>query len=102
MGTEDDFLVFGGSVRSSTVNLGSGSDTVRFRDSAVESTLNLGRDTNLDTVFLSPSGNYDTLRIIGADSSDILFIGSTEYNYRTSRNDWVNINDRNDVRTFNG
>lgn len=103
MGEGDDLLVFGGSTRGSTINLGSGADTVRFRANAVGGTsLNLGGDTDGDEVYLKARGNYETLRIIGADSSDVLFIGSSEYRYRTARNDWQNIDDRNDVRTFNG
>ncbi len=102
MGDGNDLLVFGGSTRGSTVNLGAGADTVRFRANAVSTTLNLGGDTDRDEVSLTASGDYDTLRITGADSSDVLFIGSSEYRYRTARNDWQNIDDRTDVRTFNG
>jgi hypothetical protein len=102
MGEGDDLLVFGGSTRGSTINLGSGADTVRFRANAVDTSLNLGGDTDRDQVYLAASGNYETLRITGADSSDVLFIGSSEYRYRAARNDWQNIDDRNDVRTFNG
>jgi hypothetical protein len=102
MGDGNDLLVFGGSTRGSTVNLGAGADTVRFRANAVGTVLNLGGDTDRDEVSLTASGNYDTLRITGADSSDVLFIGSSEYRYRTARNDWQNIDDRTDVRTFNG
>jgi hypothetical protein len=102
MGDGNDLLVFGGSTRGSTVNLGAGADTVRFRANAVGTVLNLGGDTDRDEVNLTASGNYDTLRITGADSSDVLFIGSSEYRYRTARNDWQNIDDSTDVRTFNG
>lgn len=102
MGDGNDLLVFGGSTRGSTVNLGAGADTVRFRANAVGTVLNLGGDTDRDEVNLTASGNYDTLRITGADSSDVLFIGSSEYRYRTARNDWQNIDDDRDIRTFNG
>jgi hypothetical protein len=102
MGEGDDVLVFGGSTRGSTINLGSGADTVRFRANAVDTILNLGGDKDSDKVYLSARGNYDSLRIRGADNSDVLFIGSSEYKYRTTSNDWINVNDRTDVRTFNG
>jgi hypothetical protein len=102
MGEGDDLLVFGGSTRGGTINLGSGADTVRFRANAATTSLNLGGDTDRDEVFLTASGNYESLRIIGADSSDVLFIGSSEYRYRVARDDWQNIADSTDVRTFNG
>lgn len=102
MGEGNDVLVFGGSTRGGSINLGAGSDTARFRASAASTSLNLGGDRDVDTVFLSASGNYDSLRITGADNSDVLFIGSSEYNYRASLDGWRNIADRNDVRFFNG
>jgi hypothetical protein len=102
MGEGDDILVFGGSTRGGSVNLGSGADSVRFRANAVDTVLNLGGDKDRDVVNLSASGDYASLRITGADNSDVLFIGSSEYRYRTSPNDWINVNDPSDVRTFNG
>jgi hypothetical protein len=102
MNEGDDTLVFGGVVRNSNINLGTGADIVNFRGSAFDTTLALGGDTDQDTVRLSKDGNYESLRITGADDSDILFIGSTQYSYMADDNEWVNINDPNDVRTFNG
>jgi hypothetical protein len=102
MGTGDDLLIFGGVVRDSSISLGTGADEVRFNNNALNSSVNLGGDTDKDIVRLSANGVYTGLRISGADSSDVLFIGSSEYAYRSARNEWVNVNDRNDVRTFNG
>lgn len=102
MGQGDDTLIFGGVVRNSNINLGSGADFVRFSGNAFNTVLALGGDTDQDTVRLSATGNYETLRIVGADESDVLFIGSAEYSYQAGSNEWVNIDDPNDIRTFNG
>ena len=40
------------------------------------------------------------LVITGADESDLLFIGSTEYSYDSNNNLWVNSSDPNDTRNF--
>lgn len=95
---QDDKLVFGGSVRNTTINDLGGSDFIRFRGDIKNTDINLS-DDSAATIRLSKNGEIDGLRINGADDDDVLFIGSTEYRFKEG-NTWVDVNDPNDTRNF--
>ena len=100
MGKGNDTLVFGGSVKDVDVNLGSGSDKVEFQGNINGVKLNLGEDGEVDKVRIAEDADIKGLVITGADESDLLFIGSTEYSYDSNNNLWVNSSDPNDTRNF--
>ena len=100
MGAGNDALFFGGSIKNTEVNLGSGSDKVEFQGNINGANLNLGEDGQVDKVFLAEGADIKGLVITGADESDLLFIGSTEYSYDSNNNLWVNSSDANDTRDF--
>ncbi|MBE9173958.1 hypothetical protein IQ216_13030 [Cyanobium sp. LEGE 06143] len=98
-GDGDDRLVFG-NVAKSRINTGNGADTVRFRGDVRDTNLNLGgRDGDRDVVRLSDDADIRGLRIRGADDNDVLFIGSSKYEYDGGRN-WVNVDDADDNVRF--
>jgi len=118
-GNSNDFLVIGSS-SSNTVNMGSGddrlnvnfastgdsfnaglgSDTVVFGGNISQTRVDLGSDGVKDVVRLAQNGTINGLVITGADSSDVLFIGSTQYDYNSNDNNWVNRADPNDKKQF--
>ena len=95
----DDYLVFGGNANGISVGLGTGSDKVIFKGNVTKTNLNLGRDDNRDVVRLSNSGEFSGFRIKGADENDVLFIGSSEYQYDGGRT-WTNIENPDDTVKF--
>ena len=96
----DDRLVFGGDVVGSTINAGSGADRIRFRGDVRNTRLNLGgKDGDRDVVRIEADANVKGLRIRGADDNDVLFIGSSRYDYDGGRN-WVNVDDADDIVKF--
>lgn len=96
MGEGDDFLVFGGDVRNLDIDLGAGADEVRFRGDVRRTRIDLGNDGDRDVIKLDADADIKGLRIRGADESDVLFIGSSEYQYEGGRT-WRNIDDADDV-----
>lgn len=118
-GNSNDFLVIGSS-SSNTVNMGSGddrlnvnfastgdsfnaglgSDTVVFGGNISQTRVDLGSDGVKDVVRIAQNGTINGLVITGADSSDVLFIGSTQYDYNSTDNNWVNRADPNDKKQF--
>jgi hypothetical protein len=118
-GNSNDFLVIGSS-SSNTVNMGSGddrlnvnfastgdrfnaglgSDTVVFGGNISRTRVDLGSDGVKDVVRLAQNGTINGLVITGADSSDVLFIGTTQYDYNSTDNNWVNRADPNDKKQF--
>jgi hypothetical protein len=99
MGEGDDLLVFGGNVKKLNINLGSGNDEVRFRGDVKKTKLNLGESGDQNIVKLSKDSNFSNFRITGADENDVLFIGSSQYEYDGGRN-WKNIDDSDDILKF--
>ena len=100
MGNGNDSLVFGGSVKDVEVNLGSGSDKVEFQGNLKGANLNLGEDGQADEVRIAEGADIQGLVITGADESDLLFIGSTQYKYDSDNNLWVNSSNPSDTRNF--
>ena len=105
MGKGADTLVFGGSVRNAEVSLGRGADSVEYQGNIRGSNLNLGGvgstpDGQADTIRIAGDATIEGLVITGADENDILFIGSSEYNYDSANNLWVNASNPNDIRNF--
>jgi len=118
-GNSNDFLVIGSS-SSNTVNMGSGddrlnvnfastgdsfnaglgSDTVVFGGNISQTRVDLGSDGVKDVVRIAQNVTINGLVITGADSSDVLFIGSTQYDYNSTENNWVNRADPNDKKQF--
>lgn len=99
MGEGNDYVVFGGNVKDTSIRLGTGSDRVDFEGNISNTKLNLGNDSNRDVVKLSESSEFSGFRINGADENDVLFIGSSEYQYDGGRN-WTNISNPDDTVRF--
>ncbi|MEB3353191.1 MAG: hypothetical protein VKM34_03020, partial [Cyanobacteriota bacterium] len=84
-GDNDDLLVFGGNVKRLDIDLKGGADEARFRGDVSKTKLNLGKDDDTDVVKLSDKAEFSGFRIKGADENDVLFIGSSEYQYDGGR-----------------
>jgi len=93
LGDGDDSIVFGsGSIfNDSTISTGYGADTIVFGSSSLFNenlTLDLGNDGFSDVVRFGVNNEFplDTteFRIIGADESDMLFVGAVAYTYSTN------------------
>jgi hypothetical protein len=82
------------------INVGNGSDTIIFGQSVNNSLVQLTTDTSVDTIRLSTNTNPTNLKITGATDIDVLFIGSTQYNYQSSTNLWVNQDNSMDTKNF--
>ncbi len=102
MGNGNDTVTVNFTSTNDTFNLGSGSDQVVFGGAISNTVVNLGSDSVKDEVHLA-AGAPLGVRITGADSSDVLFIGTTQYNYQTSTatgSIWVNPSDPSDTKNF--
>lgn len=100
MGSGNDTLVFGGNIKNVDVRLGTGSDKVEFQGNINGASLNLGNDDQVDRVLISEGVDIQGLVITGAGESDLLFIGSTKFNYDGDSNLWVNSTDPSDTLNF--
>lgn len=98
-GDNDDLLVFGGNVKRLDIDLKGGADEARFGGDVSKTTLNLGKDGDTDVVRLSDKAEFSGFRIKGADENDVLFIGSSEYQYDGGRT-WSNIDNPDDTVKF--
>ncbi len=88
---------------SDTFNAGLGSDQVVFGGAITNTTVNLGSDSVTDNVLLAQGAPINGLRITGADSSDVLFIGTTRYNWDSNTptgSTWVNATNPSDTKNF--
>jgi hypothetical protein len=83
-----------------TFNTGSGSDSVVFGGNINNTTVNLGSDGVSDVVRLAQGRSITGLVITGADNSDVLFIGTTQYNYTASDSSWTNTTDNTDKKYY--
>jgi hypothetical protein len=98
MGEGGDSLVFGGSVfgygENSTIDLGLGADTLTFGANSYVAgySISLGNDGMADIISLL--GGYEGISITGADEFDILYVGTSQYNYNALDDSW------NDSLTF--
>ena len=98
LGQGNDSIVFGSgsifnnySATDSTISTGYGADTIVFGSSSSfygNLTLDLGNDEFSDVVRFGVnnefSPNTSEFRIIGADESDMLFVGAVAYTYNTN------------------
>lgn len=101
MGAGNDKLTVNYGSTLDNFNMGTGSDQVVFGGSVTNTSINLGgNDGAIDTVKLSQGASVNGLVITGADTGDVLFIGSTQYNYNSTDNNWININDPNDKKQY--
>ncbi len=98
-GDNDDLLVFGGNVKRLDIDLKGGADEARFAGNVAKTTLNLGKDGDTDVVKLSDKAEFSGFRIKGADENDVLFIGSSEYQYDGGRT-WSNVENPDDTVKF--
>ena len=103
LGQGNDSIVFGsGSIftnylpTDSTISTGYGADTIVFGSSSSfygNLTLDLGNDGFSDVVRFGVNNEFspDTseFRIIGADESDMLFVGAVAYTYNTTYDSWM-------------
>lgn len=90
MGAGNDRVEINGGVKDSEIDLGKGSDTLIFGGDIKDTTVNLGSDGNSDVIRIAKGVEIQGLKIVGADEGDVLFIGSTEYQYNAVNNSWVN------------
>jgi len=86
---------------SDTFNTGSGSDSVVFGGNVTNTSVNLGSDAMSDVVRLAQGASITGLVITGAGTGDVLFIGTTQYNYTTGDNTWTNIGNSADKKSYN-
>ena len=98
-GDNDDLLVFGGNVKRLDIDLKGGADEARFGGNVAKTKLNLGKDDDTDVVKLSDKAEFSGFRIKGADENDVLFIGSSEYQYDGGRT-WSSIDNPDDTVKF--
>ena len=100
MGSGDDSINVNYASTGDSYNTGQGRDTVIFGGNISNTGVNLGSDVIRDVVRLAQGATITGLVISGADSSDVLFIGTTQYNYNSSDNSWINSTNPNDKKTF--
>lgn len=105
MGEGNDVVIVGGGVKNSDILLGDGADTIEFRARSANAatneldntTLDLGgNDGDTDTVIIQDGVDFSGLTITGEEAGDVLFIGSTEYMYDPTTDQWVNGTERLD------
>ena len=98
MGSGDDRIKFAGNVKNINVDLGTGKDTLIFGGNIDGAKVNMGgADGAKDTIVIDGGAKIEGLKIEGAEIGDVLFIGSTQYDYNAQNNTWVS---GNDVRRF--
>lgn len=96
LGAGNDSLVFGSTVfgdssASSLISLGGGNNTLTFGSTSYVGNYNIDLASGLvDTI--SFLGSYSNVVITGADSSDVLYVGSTQYSYVAQDNTWQQLN----------
>lgn len=100
MGDGNNEVTFSYRSTNDVVNVGVGSDTITFGQSINNTLVQLTTDYSVDTIKLSTNTNPTNLRITGAMDMDVLFIGTTQYNYESSTNLWVNKDDSMDTKNF--
>jgi hypothetical protein len=98
LGAGNDSLVFGNTVfgdssSSSLISLGGGNNTLTFGSTSYVGNYNIDLASGLaDTIsFVGGLSSYSNVVITGADSSDVLYVGSTQYSY-VADNTWQQIN----------
>jgi len=98
MGAGNDTVTINGAIKNTDINLGTGQDLLIFGgDIRNGINVNLGSDGQVDIIEIAQNAKIKGLKIDGAESGDILFIGSIEYQYNPLDNTWVS---DDDVRKF--
>jgi hypothetical protein len=88
-GLGNDSLVFGASrFNNSVLSTGYGADTIVFGANSVFNNLsiNLGNDESNDVIRFAAGTDFDGIEISGANTNDVLWIGTTSYNYNSDGN----------------
>ena len=102
MGNGNNSVTFQYGSTSDVINFGTGSDTLVFGGKVTNTTVQLTTDASVDTIKIAQSTTPTTgLKITGATDIDVLFIGTTQYNYDSSQSAWVNTGDSSDKKFFN-
>ncbi|MEB3362247.1 MAG: hypothetical protein VKI42_09010 [Synechococcaceae cyanobacterium] len=86
--------------QNDVINFGTGADTLTFGGSVNKTLVQLTTDSSVDTIKMSDQTKYTNLRITGATDIDVLFIGSTQYQYSSASNLWVNTANPGDTKNF--
>jgi hypothetical protein len=101
MGNGNNNLTFQFGSTNDTVNFGNGSDTLVFGNRITNTLVQLTTDSSVDTIKIAQSTTPVTgLRITGATDIDVLFIGSTRYNYSSTAGEWINPDNSADRKNF--
>ena len=91
-----DSIVFGSNstITNSYINTGSGGDTLVFGSNTTFTDLSInlgGADGAADRIYFNAiSKELDQVKITGADSNDVLYIGATAYTYDSTKLDFYN------------
>ena len=88
-GLGNDSLVFGtANFNNSVLSTGYGADTIVFGANSVFNNLsiNLGNDESNDVIRFAAGTDLDGIEISGANTNDVLWIGTTSYNYNSDGN----------------
>ena len=91
-----DSIVFGSNstITDSYINTGSGGDTLVFGSNTTFTDLSInlgGADGAVDRIYFNAiSKDLDQVKITGADSNDVLYIGATAYTYDSTKLDFYN------------
>ena len=93
MAAGNDRVAIDGGVKNSSIELGTGSDTLIFGGDILDTTVNLGGDSDKDTIRIAKGVELKGFKIEGAGEGDVLFIGSTKYDYNAADDTWVSGDD---------
>jgi hypothetical protein len=91
-----DSIVFGSNstIIDSYINTGSGGDTLVFGSNTTFTDLSInlgGADGAVDRIYFNAiSKDLEQVKITGADSNDVLYIGATAYTYDSTKLDFYN------------
>ena len=91
-----DSIVFGSNstIINSYINTGSGGDTLVFGSNTTFTDLSInlgGADGAVDRIYFNAiSKDLEQVKISGADSNDVLYIGATAYTYDSTKLDFYN------------
>jgi hypothetical protein len=100
MGNGDNEVTISYKSNNDVINFGAGADTLTFGGSVNNTLVQLTTDSSVDTIKMSDQTKYTNLRITGATDIDVLFIGTTQYQYNSISNLWVNTANPGDTKNF--
>ena len=100
-GADNDAIRFNSTVGATSIELGAGKDLLIFGGAINAGTnVNLGMDGAIDTIQIARGVSYTGLKITGANTGDILVIGSSTYTFTQNSGEWINALRPSDKRTF--